>query len=333
MSQRRSHLLVGLGVVSLVGAVARRKYYPSSFLRLLPHDAGFLTWQVGLRQFLATARGVIREYFCADNIDDDFEDEWTKDPSFLAVNPNGRIPAITDNGQRVFESGAILLYLAEKYDNNYRVNYPPGTRKYYEQLCWLMFQMGVVGPMQAVDSEIKPEASQISRYETNAGITIPKDVFERMCLTPQLPVKGQLRKTLGNPTPVWLGPYNLPETPEEPKPTEADEATELDKPAETDETVEIINLRSESIEILPGGSLGREETPGEDPDRQLWGELISAMPEESEIPAYTAVTPLKIATFSIEKLDRTNVSSWKAQYKIFLETQGYWKIVEHIHNW
>jgi len=48
----------------------------------------------------------------------------------------------------------------------------------------------------------KPEAAEISRYDTNASIAIPTHVFERMYLTPQLPVKGQLRKTLGNPTPV-----------------------------------------------------------------------------------------------------------------------------------
>ncbi|KAF7586829.1 hypothetical protein BBP40_008254 [Aspergillus hancockii] len=117
---------------------------------------------------------------------------------------------------------------------------------------------------------------------------------------------------------------DLPETPEAPEPTETDEATELDTPAEKDETVEInessiepriestVESSSESIEIFPGGYLEREETPEKDPDRQLQEELIFAMLEESEIPAYTAVTPQKIATFSIKKLDWTNVSSWKA---------------------
>ncbi|BCS25009.1 uncharacterized protein APUU_41453S [Aspergillus puulaauensis] len=50
----------------------------------------------------------------------------------------------------------------------------------------------------------KSDISHLSRYETNASIMIPKDVFEKMYLTPQLPVKGQLRKTLGNPTPMAL---------------------------------------------------------------------------------------------------------------------------------
>lgn len=62
-------------------------------------------------------------------------------------------------------------------------------------------------------------------------------------------------------------------------------------------------------------------------------ESTSRMSEESDIPTYMAVTPRKIATFSIEKLDRTNASSWKAQYKIFLETQGCWEVVKYTYNW
>lgn len=62
-------------------------------------------------------------------------------------------------------------------------------------------------------------------------------------------------------------------------------------------------------------------------------EPTSRMSEESDIPTYMAVTPRKIATFSIEKLDRTNASSWKAQYKIFLETQGCWEVVKYTYNW
>lgn len=67
---------------------------------------------------------------------------------FLKINPNGRIPAITDGSQRVFESGAIMLYLAEKYDTDRKISYAPGTPEHVEQLSWLMFQMGGVGPMQ-----------------------------------------------------------------------------------------------------------------------------------------------------------------------------------------
>lgn len=70
-------------------------------------------------------------------------------PEFLAISPNHKIPAITDpdgpDGQPIslFESGAILLYLAAKTGRLL----PADTRGKYEVLQWLMFQVGSVGPM------------------------------------------------------------------------------------------------------------------------------------------------------------------------------------------
>lgn len=68
------------------------------------------------------------------------------------VNPNGRIPAIIDTTEgspvRVFESGAILQYLVDKYDKNHTLSYPYGSALYYEALQWLFFQNAGVGPMQ-----------------------------------------------------------------------------------------------------------------------------------------------------------------------------------------
>jgi GST-like protein len=70
-------------------------------------------------------------------------------PEFLAISPNNKIPAITDpdgpDGQPIslFESGAILVYLAAKTGRFL----PAGERARYETLQWLMFQMGGVGPM------------------------------------------------------------------------------------------------------------------------------------------------------------------------------------------
>ena len=67
-------------------------------------------------------------------------------PAFLALNPNGRIPVIVDNeaGITLFESGAIMLYLAEK-GSALMPNTETGR---WLAMQWLMFQMGGIGPMQ-----------------------------------------------------------------------------------------------------------------------------------------------------------------------------------------
>jgi GST-like protein len=70
-------------------------------------------------------------------------------PEFVAINPNSKIPAIVDSDGpdgkpiSVFESGAILIYLAEKTGKLL----PKDARAKSEVLQWLMFQMGGVGPM------------------------------------------------------------------------------------------------------------------------------------------------------------------------------------------
>lgn len=79
----------------------------------------------------------------------DFASEQQKSPEFVALNPNGKIPAILDpdgpGGQplALFESGAILLYLAEKTGKF--LPHDPVAR--LQAIQWVMFQMGGVGPM------------------------------------------------------------------------------------------------------------------------------------------------------------------------------------------
>jgi GST-like protein len=70
-----------------------------------------------------------------------------KESEYVAINPNGRIPAIVDHdadGLTIFESGAIMIYLAEKAGKLL----PTDTKGRFAVMQWLMFQMGGVGPMQ-----------------------------------------------------------------------------------------------------------------------------------------------------------------------------------------
>ena len=91
------------------------------------------------------------------------------DPGFLAISPNNKIPAIVDHeaGRSLFESGAILIYLAEKTG----MLMPAENR--WEILEWLMFQMGGFGPMLGQAHHFvhfNPEASSYARnrYEEEA---------------------------------------------------------------------------------------------------------------------------------------------------------------------
>lgn len=92
-----------------------------------------------------------------------------KTPQFLAINPNGRIPAIVDRDEddfAVFESGAILIYLAEKTGQLM----PADAKGRSRVIQWLMFQIGGVGPMMGqanVFYRYFPEKIQpvIDRYQ------------------------------------------------------------------------------------------------------------------------------------------------------------------------
>jgi GSH-dependent disulfide-bond oxidoreductase len=97
-------------------------------------------------------------------------------PDFLKISPNNRIPAIVDSdgpdGKPIslFESGAILIYLAEKTGKFL----PKEPRARYATLQWLMFQMGGVGPMFGQAHHFRNYAPEkldyaIKRYTNEAG--------------------------------------------------------------------------------------------------------------------------------------------------------------------
>ncbi len=82
-------------------------------------------------------------------------------PEFLAVNPNGKVPAIIDDGVVVFDSNAILLYLAEKTGKFLPANTPTHRA---ELLSWLMFVATGIGPYAGQAVHFKHFAPEKSGY-------------------------------------------------------------------------------------------------------------------------------------------------------------------------
>ncbi len=97
------------------------------------------------------------------------------DPAFLALNPNGKIPAIYDpegpDGQplALFESGAILLYLADK--TGQFISSDPNTR--YETIQWLMWQMGASARCSASSAFSINSRERIMRTSARVTATQP----------------------------------------------------------------------------------------------------------------------------------------------------------------
>ena len=92
------------------------------------------------------------------------------EPGFLAVSPNGRIPAIVDHAPAdggepvsIFESGAILIYLAEKTGRFL----PSELRERAQVLAWLNWQMGGLGPMLGQHGHFKLYAPERIAYATD----------------------------------------------------------------------------------------------------------------------------------------------------------------------
>ena len=105
-----------------------------------------------------------------------------KEPWFLEINPNGRIPALTDtftDGKtiRLFESGSILEYLVEQYDKDHKVSYPAGSREAYEVRNWVYFQNAGLGPMQGQANHFNRYAPERIEYGVNRYVNETRRLY------------------------------------------------------------------------------------------------------------------------------------------------------------
>lgn len=95
-----------------------------------------------------------------------------KEPWFTEINPNGRIPAILDidasgKAVNVWESGAILQYLTDKYDKDHKISFARDTPEYWQSIEWLFFQNAGLGPMQGQANHFKMFAPEKIPYGIN----------------------------------------------------------------------------------------------------------------------------------------------------------------------
>lgn len=68
----------------------------------------------------------------------------TKSPAYVEVNPNGRLPSLVDpnnNNFTIWESGAVIEYLVDRYDKNGAISFEHGSNNYYLAKQWLHFQV------------------------------------------------------------------------------------------------------------------------------------------------------------------------------------------------
>jgi GST-like protein len=107
-------------------------------------------------------------------------------PGFLAINPNGKVPALVDDGVRVFDSHAILLYLAEKHGKFL----PDSSAGHAEMLAWLMFVASGLSPFSGQAAHFLHYAPDVLPYARNRYV---KEVArhyrvldERLAVSPYL---------------------------------------------------------------------------------------------------------------------------------------------------
>jgi len=110
----------------------------------------------------------------------DLSKKTQKEPWFLKLNPNGRIPVLVDRVRNytVFESGAIMLYLQQHYDPDNKFGWDPkaNPNEYSELLQWTLFGYSAVGPMQN-ELQVYRNAQEKIPYAINRYLEETKRVY------------------------------------------------------------------------------------------------------------------------------------------------------------
>ncbi|KAF2447378.1 glutathione S-transferase [Karstenula rhodostoma CBS 690.94] len=122
-----------------------------------------------------------------------------KKPDFLKINPNGRLPAIHDpnTGLTLWESGAIIEYLIEKYDANGVLSYASGTDNAYLSKQWLYFQVSGQGPYYGQAAWFQKHHSEFVQSALNRYL----DEIERVTSVLDGHLRAQKERYGGEP---WL---------------------------------------------------------------------------------------------------------------------------------
>ncbi|RDB22563.1 Disulfide-bond oxidoreductase YfcG [Hypsizygus marmoreus] len=112
----------------------------------------------------------------------DISKDQNKEPWFIKLNPNGRIPVLVDRSRDnfpVFETAAILLYLAHNYDKDYHFWFDPvkEPKDYSEMLQWIFFAHGGIGPMQGQANHFGRFAPEDIPYAKNRYINETKRLY------------------------------------------------------------------------------------------------------------------------------------------------------------
>ncbi|KAI4729284.1 glutathione S-transferase GstA [Aureobasidium sp. EXF-10728] len=105
------------------------------------------------------------------------KEEW-----FLKICPNGRIPAMVDKTsgkeKRVFEGGAMLLYLTDKYDKDNKISFDHDSDEYWETVEWIVWMQSGLGPMQGQANHFYRYAPEKIEYGINRYQTETKRLYQ-----------------------------------------------------------------------------------------------------------------------------------------------------------